>query len=437
MDLGTHAPTALLRTSLRATVQRTRTVLTLPRTDKDYPARQLAYLALMLVPLIAGCVLVLDTYSFAWTWLLPFFVLAVRADYAMSFRFQDGLTSHAAEEPIILAAAILLAPAQAAVLVLTLMVLTVFMDSRSRAHMLICAGNALCPAATVLLVGVFRHWVPVDSGGTILAALLVGWLGIQFGVVLIFGHIAIIERPAALWAFVRERMLAADVLAGNVGQLSAAAAAVMASSMSAWAVATIMVPYLVVFRAAKVAEDLAVAEAKIGNDALTGLANRERLAAHLDAEVAAAGRYGHQVALVMGDLDNFKRVNDTLGHIAGDEVLQRAAAILKGIAGDDPRLLPARYGGEEFVLVTSTVHRPELLQLAERLRSEVHEDLNEQFGTSISIGCAYWRSGQTVLEWIDQADKALYDAKLAGKDRVHEWCDDANAARPAHQLRAA
>jgi len=158
-------------------------------------------------------------------------------------------------------------------------------------------------------------------------------------------------------------------------------------------------------------------------DELTRLANKRAFTEVLEREVARAQRFGHELSLIMLDVDDFKLVNDTHGHLQGDEVLRRIGRIL----ADEPREIdePARYGGEEFVIALPETGMEGALELAERIRAGIEIEAIPMLGTnevmyvSASFGVATLpttaRDGQ---ELIAAADAALYAAKEGGKNRV-------------------
>jgi len=158
-------------------------------------------------------------------------------------------------------------------------------------------------------------------------------------------------------------------------------------------------------------------------DELTRLANKRAFTEVLEREVARAQRFGHELSLIMLDVDDFKLVNDTHGHLQGDEVLRRIGRIL----ADEPREIdePARYGGEEFVIALPETGMEGALELAERIRARIEIEAIPMLGTnevmyvSASFGVATLpttaRDGQ---ELIAAADAALYAAKEGGKNRV-------------------
>ncbi|MBU0730760.1 MAG: GGDEF domain-containing protein [Proteobacteria bacterium] len=155
------------------------------------------------------------------------------------------------------------------------------------------------------------------------------------------------------------------------------------------------------------------------HDALTGLANRrvfeERLVPMLD----NASRHGHPLSLASMDLDNFKQVNDALGHAKGDEALKAVArALSKKVRSSD---LLVRMGGDEFMLALPDTEIQAAQLLANRL-CETVENLNIQVPgggkLGISIGLVQWNKDFSSEEWLQRTDEALYQAKAAGRSRV-------------------
>jgi diguanylate cyclase (GGDEF)-like protein len=156
-------------------------------------------------------------------------------------------------------------------------------------------------------------------------------------------------------------------------------------------------------------------------DELTGLSNSRRFRELIDKEVERAERFGHDLSLVLLDIDDFKQVNDTHGHLQGDEVLREVARILREESrGVDE---PARYGGEEFVVALPETGSGGAVEVAERIRTRVEEAriaAIEGSGTvrvTASLGVASIPgSAQDVRGLISAADSALYRAKGAGKN---------------------
>ncbi len=156
-------------------------------------------------------------------------------------------------------------------------------------------------------------------------------------------------------------------------------------------------------------------------DHLTGVHNKRYFVARLAEEVLRARRHGRPFALVMLDLDHFKRVNDTHGHDAGDAVLRELGALLRALArGDD---VPARYGGEEFAVLLPDTDLQGAHAFAERLRVRV-EALDVivrgvRLPITASLGVALHSGGGTSGDdLVKAADEALYRAKQSGRNRV-------------------
>jgi len=155
-------------------------------------------------------------------------------------------------------------------------------------------------------------------------------------------------------------------------------------------------------------------------DSLTQIPNRRALMDY--AERALAQRNGGPIAMLMIDVDNFKHINDTHGHLAGDEVLRIVAALLvRRLRGHD---LLGRYGGEEFCVVAPDTNAAGALTLAESLRESIAstplETERGMIPVSISIGVSFRPSSASreLKELLAEADTALYAAKLAGRNRV-------------------
>ncbi len=173
-------------------------------------------------------------------------------------------------------------------------------------------------------------------------------------------------------------------------------------------------------------------------DPLTRTWNRASIFEVLHAEVARARRGGTGVGVIMADIDHFKRINDSHGHAAGDEVLQQLAKRMLGAIREVDAL--GRYGGEEFMVVLGGCETlDEGRAVAERIRRRIAEgvfvtDLGE-FPVTLSLGLAFTASAATIDQHLllRAADEALYRAKHAGRDRVEVSLLDAagNAAPQA------
>lgn len=157
------------------------------------------------------------------------------------------------------------------------------------------------------------------------------------------------------------------------------------------------------------------------HDGLTGVFVRRHLIHRLHEEVARAARHDRPVAFLMVDLDHFKRINDTYGHLVGDTVLRELAALLRTQVREVDLL--GRYGGEEFAVVLPDTGRPEARAVAERVRQVVlgtaFQAYDERLALTVSIGvAAFPQDAADAAELVERADAAMYAAKLAGRDRV-------------------
>ncbi len=159
-------------------------------------------------------------------------------------------------------------------------------------------------------------------------------------------------------------------------------------------------------------------------DGLTGLWNRAYLDRRLEAELNVADRYGRPLSVVLADVDNFKRINDTHGHLFGDVVLQGTAECLSASARRSDII--ARYGGEEFGILLTDTNLKAAIYVSERLRASterrVYEARSEVVRVTASFGvsCTEDVEGELTPEsMIQAADRALYASKEAGRNCVH------------------
>ena len=152
-------------------------------------------------------------------------------------------------------------------------------------------------------------------------------------------------------------------------------------------------------------------------DALTNLHNRRYFHETLAREVARAQRYGRKLALIIFDLDDFKEVNDRIGHLAGDSVLADAAERVRDVVRSAD--IACRVGGDEFAVILPESTLADADQLYRRIQAAVSTRPIAQVGKlHLSAGVAELRSDDDTTALFERADEALYRAKNAGKDQV-------------------
>lgn len=157
-------------------------------------------------------------------------------------------------------------------------------------------------------------------------------------------------------------------------------------------------------------------------DGLTGLFNRRYFDIHLKQMIEKANKESIKLYLLMCDIDNFKHVNDTYGHQAGDKVLTIVSRILKNTLRVTD--LIARFGGEEFTILLTDIDISKAIETAERVRAKIEymdfhiEDQIEALKKTISIGVTEYKKEESIESFIERADKAMYEAKTTGKNKV-------------------
>lgn len=163
---------------------------------------------------------------------------------------------------------------------------------------------------------------------------------------------------------------------------------------------------------------MAKAEHAANRDFLTGAWSRRAFFELAERELVRAKRNRCPLALLLLDVDHFKRINDTVGHAAGDKVLIDVVAHAEEAIRDVDYL--ARIGGEEFAVLLPETGRLAAVHVAERLRKALERSASTDFGVSytVSIGMATWRDEESFHELMSRADAALYVAKEAGRNRV-------------------
>jgi diguanylate cyclase len=173
-------------------------------------------------------------------------------------------------------------------------------------------------------------------------------------------------------------------------------------------------------RVSELEQQLSQVSTLVQKDPLTNALNRRGLERAFEVETARARRYGTPLTLALMDLDDFKKVNDTLGHVAGDRALIHFVTTVH--ATMRPTDLTARAGGEEFSVLFPATDLQQAAEVVERLQRDLAQRPfafeNQRTILSFSSGVAQWQAGESLEDLMKRADAGLYEAKRAGKNRV-------------------
>jgi diguanylate cyclase (GGDEF)-like protein len=157
-------------------------------------------------------------------------------------------------------------------------------------------------------------------------------------------------------------------------------------------------------------------------DGLTQLFDVSTFREKLETEIKRYKRYGSEVSVLMIDIDDFKQINDALGHQEGDRILAEVALLIQKTTRDLD--ICSRYGGEEFSVILPQTGCEAALNIAERIRRRIERKLKNDSGLTVSIGCAVCpNDGKSANVLVKKADKALYFSKSIGKNQVTAYRD--------------
>lgn len=166
----------------------------------------------------------------------------------------------------------------------------------------------------------------------------------------------------------------------------------------------------------KILEEKEQLEEVVMTDELTKVYNRRGIIEFLKTSITEHDQHQRQLSVVMFDIDDFKKINDTHGHLVGDEILKGVAQIIQRSLRSDDRV--GRYGGEEFLVVLNGVNKQKAIRIADRFRQSIAQF---QFPNGIKVtvsGGVFEMIGTTLYDLIHQADINLYEAKRKGKNRI-------------------
>ena len=150
-------------------------------------------------------------------------------------------------------------------------------------------------------------------------------------------------------------------------------------------------------------------------DKLSGLLNRQAFDSVLENNLEQHKRKGNQLSLMLIDIDNFKNINDTFGHLAGDKVIQSVAQICKLHSRESDSV--CRWGGEEFIIMLADTKISSAVNIAERIQKHLREDDNE-CAVTVSFGITEYQENESIVSLFNRVDSALYQAKAKGRNRL-------------------
>lgn len=152
-------------------------------------------------------------------------------------------------------------------------------------------------------------------------------------------------------------------------------------------------------------------------DFLTQIYNRRGFMPRIEGEIERVNRYGGNLSIIIADIDNFKKVNDTYGHTVGDTLLKDFSDLIVQLTRTND--VVARWGGEEFIILASGTALNECLELAEKLRFHIEKSqLLPRGQVTSSFGVAQYQGGEPLHSFLDRGDKCLFQAKHSGKNKV-------------------
>jgi diguanylate cyclase (GGDEF)-like protein len=327
-----------------------------------------------------------------------------------------------------LPAAVLLPPLYALVIPLPRAVLTEWRIRRTLLHRRAYSTAAPCLANAAASL-VFRSALPALCGGGGSGGHAPAWITLTAGCGLLEMAVqaCLILPPfkatAAPGTRLRSLVLGQEAVCNQVTELCLAVLTAFAAAHSALALVVALPLVIVLQRSLRHASLAAAAR----TDAKTGLLNAGAWQREAAVEVTRADRAQTPLAVAIADIDHFKAVNDTYGHLAGDAVLAAVSAAMRDLLRDCD--LCGRFGGEEFALLLPRTTAAQALEITERIRQGISQLAIPRDGTAairvtISIGVAVpSQARRTLDDLLAAADHALYQAKRSGRDRVAMYAD--------------
>jgi diguanylate cyclase (GGDEF)-like protein len=359
-------------------------------------------------------------------WMRAGLLLAVAIGYALittrvelirTYQAANGDSFANVTSVWVIAAALTLSPGYAALVNMLIVAYTVAWQIRtksSKPHRVIFVGAAgvlatLAAATLANITGATHgllsgHWTPLAAVGVVLAVVV--WEIVDAGIVTAGMYVSM--RPPRF----RDLLMDRDNYLMEAVTLVLGAFVAVALAETPWLVPAIALVLIVVQRAVLVTQ----LQAAVETDAKTGLLTSDTWERRAERELARAGRANTEAAVLVIDLDHFKKVNDEHGHLTGDAVLKAAAeGVQSELRGYD---MASRHGGEEFAVLVDGTDAAQALAIANRIRARIAANtglLGVPVTASVGIAC-FPAHGTEVRELFETADMALYEAKRAGRD---------------------
>ncbi len=286
------------------------------------------------------------------------------------------------------------------------------------------ANFTLCALTARLLFAVSASGDAAIEPGVVLRALVAG------AVFVLLNHL--LTAFAIRWArsvpISRSGTFDLENVGTDLALMALGALGALLWTADPWLVPLCLAPLYLVYRSLHIPG----LQAEARTDPKTGLANMKHFSEACAIEIDRAARFRRPLSILMADLDHLREINNTRGHLVGDQVIRRVAeAIRRAVREYD---LAARFGGDEFAVLMPESTLPDAVLVAERIRREVESlsdtaTAGQPIPITVSVGVAqYPRDGKTATDLLQAADRAVYQAKAFGRNRVFVFEDRLDAA---------
>jgi diguanylate cyclase (GGDEF)-like protein len=361
-----------------------------------------------------------DPTSVNWATISVFAIFATIAESA-HIRFPGSNVDVSCGDIFLVSAFIVLAPSDSVAMVGMLGLWRVIGVGKYWASAIMGAGPSTMSYAFVLwVVYEARRFIPEYDAAWMLALVVVGLLASRVAEAVVTFTGAFVATDGGVKERFRNGVV--DVrdsfgmaqLVQSISDIPTITFCALLFHQRSWVAWLLFIPFASAWWGTRQTFKLVSAERMSRIDPLTGLFNRMAFT-EAWAERSERHREGTVMSIIIGDVDNFKQINDTFGHLVGDDVLVRTAGAISQAASNAD--FTCRFGGEEFVVLAQRVTEFEVRRLADNIRLAV-SDANNDPEVTISMGYAIGARGESLSEILGRADSALYAAKLGGKNCV-------------------